>query len=400
MVTSGQLLMVEAAMDTAAGLALAATLLKIYFKPRRNLLETRLLAVLINLLLIVSIRGIDCAIGVHRSTQIILFCFMSILPLSGILFTEGLMRRHAPLFLKIFGVVGAAALCAASLNFDSYPMVFFSGLYSFQILVFAALVWLAWNRSVDSLSESENRTLLSIGLILFISLPLLVSDFRIVFDWPIPRMGALATLLFTVTMVKLTDKASRRDVFYEIAYIPLINLFSCLVFCIVWLDFSAFFVLYPLLICFHLLIIAVSEILFGQRQVQDWIFTVIQQLDRSKIKSFGDAKHVINSVMTAQTILLLSEKDLVSFDLAALKKELTGKDTYYLRELRKTDRNFSTSQLIYLLESHQMTEIHLVSLEPLHLILVNNRNMGFSSDYQKELGLLRHYMTALTKKTL
>lgn len=396
-----QLLMAEASMNIAAGVALAATLFKIRSKASRNLLHTLLTILLVNLLLIVTIRGIDYAFGVQESTKIILFCLSAILPLSSILFAEGLMRRHAPLLLKLFGLIGALTLCVASFSYQSYQLLFFAGLSGFQLSVFASIVWIAWRRPVHSLSETENRTLVSLGLILLISLPLMISDFRFVFGWSIPRMGALAILLFTVTMLKLTDKPGRRQILLEIAYIPAINLLGAAVFSLVWGDSKSFIIIYPMLIAFHLFIVAMNEILFGQGQIQDWIFVLIEKMNAQKQQDLATVQSVIKEVMNSQTMLLFSEDQLSSYDLSALKEEMRTKEVQSLREIRdQKSKSFSKSQLIYLLESHQMSEAHLISLEPLTIILVNNRSMGFSSDYQKELSLLRNYVTALTRKAL
>ncbi len=396
-----QLLMAEASMNIAAGVALAATLFKIRAKASRNLLHTRLTILLINLLLIVTIRGIDYAFGVQEATKIILFCLSAILPLSSILFAEGLMRRHAPLPLKLFGLIGSITLCLASFSYQSYQLYFFAGLSGFQLSVFASIVWIAWHRPVASLSETENRTLVSLGLILLISLPLLISDFRFVFGWNIPRMGALAILLFTVTMLKLTDKPGRRQILLEIAYIPAINLLGASVFSLVWGDSKTFIIVYPMLIAFHLFIVAMNEILFGQGQIQDWIFVLLEKMNSQKKQDLKTVQSVVKEVLNSQTLLIFSEDELASYDLEALKEAMALKEVHSLRELRdqKSD-SFSKSQLIYLMESHQMSEIHLISLEPLVIILVNNRSMGFSSDYQKELSLLRNYVTALSRKAL
>ncbi|MBX3041152.1 MAG: hypothetical protein KF789_10655 [Bdellovibrionaceae bacterium] len=396
-----QLLMAEASMNLAAGLALAVALAKLTLSSTRSSLHTRLTFLLINLLLIVTIRGLDYAMGVQPFSKVLLLAASALVPLTSVLFAEGLMRRHAPLGLKIFSFFGAIALCAISPVYTRLGTSFFASLALFQLIVFMCIVWMAWKRPVHLLSESENRTLRSLGLVLFISLPLMISDFRLIFDWPIPRMGALAILLFTVTMSRMTDKSRRRDILAEVAFIPFVDLLGTVVFCVVWGEWSSFAIAYPTFISFHLFIVAVKEILFGNPdQIQDWIFSVIENLHRTSSLRIRDIQDKVSEIMSPQTMQILSEEELAPFDRAALKSSLSEERVHSLRDLIAGGRNrdFATSQLIYLLESYQMSEIHPVSLDPLVVILINNRSMGFSSDYKKEIKLLRLHIAALTRK--
>lgn len=120
----------------------------------------------------------------------------ALIPLAVILLTEGLLRRHAPPWVKGFVGIGAAVGCGLA--------VMPSGLVDparilmvmlFQIGSFVIAGWLVLRRDAGGLTASENKAAERLALSLLFIVPLGASDFLIlVFDLPI-RISGLAALV-------------------------------------------------------------------------------------------------------------------------------------------------------------------------------------------------------------
>src|SRR5262249_28951733 len=119
----------------------------------------------------------------------------TLLPLAMTLFVEGLLRRHVPVAMKLcvlgLAVVLVAADLTGKLATDPILSVAFPVALLLVMLVLAFFVAL---RDRESLSRAENRlctAALAVGLV---NVPLGLSDFRPVFDFPSTRMGAIGVL--------------------------------------------------------------------------------------------------------------------------------------------------------------------------------------------------------------
>jgi hypothetical protein len=112
-------------------------------------------------------------------------------PLVSLVAAEGLLRRHAPRWLKLGLVAGPVAVFSAKL------MSFLPGLVPVVLLLatvlggYAAIAALLWRRDIATLTSAENTTIRRLMIALLLLAPLIVTDFRSI--WPdIPvRLGAL-----------------------------------------------------------------------------------------------------------------------------------------------------------------------------------------------------------------
>ena len=89
------------------------------------------------------------------------------IPLAALLLTEGLLRRHAPPFLKILTSGGAA-------------------LFAFQFTSLLAIGWIVARRDKSQLSASENRAVERMAMSLLVILPLLG-----VIEKPLPQPATI-----------------------------------------------------------------------------------------------------------------------------------------------------------------------------------------------------------------
>jgi hypothetical protein len=161
--------------------------------------QTRLLVAVMAALL--GIRGFAW-LSDSNLLESLTFAVASWLPLVITLFIERVLRRHHPLWLKIF------ALGTTVVFFLANPFVLMPGNHPWQftfaiclaaVVLANAICLLARRRA--SLSLAENRLASALLLVAALSVPLVVSDFRYLWGHFPVRLGAIAALLFVYVVL-------------------------------------------------------------------------------------------------------------------------------------------------------------------------------------------------------
>ena len=119
-----------------------------------------------------------------------------LLPLAVALLTEGLLRRHAPPFVKAVLGIGAAIL--AVLAFVSPALIDPTRLWAilaFQLFGLGASGWMVVTRDKTSLSASENLMVGRLGLSLILLIPMVAADFMMVYIRLPVQISALGVLV-------------------------------------------------------------------------------------------------------------------------------------------------------------------------------------------------------------
>ncbi len=120
----------------------------------------------------------------------------ALIPLAVLLLTEGLLRRHAPFWVKALIGGGAVFFAVTSLWYsDSIDPPRLIGLLVFQIVGFVISGWLILTRDRKSLSASENRTIARLGLSLLVFIPLAMGDFLLIYLGLPIQFSALGVLV-------------------------------------------------------------------------------------------------------------------------------------------------------------------------------------------------------------
>lgn len=102
----------------------------------------------------------------------------TLIPLSVVLLAEGLLRRHAPQWVKLYIGVGTVAFAVLSLWWsNSIDPARLWGLLAFQLSGFFIGGWLVLSRDKASLSVAENQTVERLALSLVLLVPLASADF-------------------------------------------------------------------------------------------------------------------------------------------------------------------------------------------------------------------------------
>ena len=126
----------------------------------------------------------------------------ALVPLSALIVTEGILRRHAPRAAKIAAVIGAVLLgLGGTFGLESFATPYSIVLSLFQLAGFATCAWLLATRDRATLLASENRIIgrLAFGALLVI--PFVVTDFQALApDMPV-RLGALGALLVVTAVL-------------------------------------------------------------------------------------------------------------------------------------------------------------------------------------------------------
>jgi hypothetical protein len=120
--------------------------------------------------------------------------FASATPLVSLVVAEGLLRRHAPRWLKLALLSGPVVVFVAKLLPFLPQMVPVVLLLATVLGGFSAIASLFWQRDVATLTRAENITIRRVLLALMLLAPLIVTDFRSIWPGMPVRLGALGAL--------------------------------------------------------------------------------------------------------------------------------------------------------------------------------------------------------------
>ena len=136
--------------------------------------------------------------------RVLVLLAASLIPLAVLLFTEGLLRRHAPGWVK--RLIGAGTLVfviAALMPAAIADPVRVWGLLVFQISGLLLSGWLILARDKAGLSGAENRTVERLGLSLVALIPLVAADYLMVALGVPVQLSPLAVLALCWLAVSL-----------------------------------------------------------------------------------------------------------------------------------------------------------------------------------------------------
>ncbi len=128
--------------------------------------------------------------------RILVLLGAGLIPLAVLLLTEGLLRRHAPRWIKVLiGGGTVISLVSAFWYSGSIDPLRLMALLAFQIAGFCVAGWLILRRDRASLSAGENTMVARLGLSLFAFIPMAAGDFLMVYLGLPIQFSALAVLI-------------------------------------------------------------------------------------------------------------------------------------------------------------------------------------------------------------
>lgn len=131
------------------------------------------------------------------------------LPLSITLFIERVLRRHHPLWVKLWALATTAVFFVtgifASLTYDQTWLLVFAVCLSATVTVNGALLV---GRRRSELGAGENRLANLLILLAFLSAALVLTDFRTLSGISPVRLGSIAALLFIYSMLGAASRSA------------------------------------------------------------------------------------------------------------------------------------------------------------------------------------------------
>lgn len=105
----------------------------------------------------------------------------ALVPLAVVLLAEGLLRRHAPGWLKLYASLGAFIFAFFGMIPAMWDLAAYNiGLVVFQALGLAFAGWMVMTRDQDSLSGAENATAVRLALSVVLLVPMIAADYAMV----------------------------------------------------------------------------------------------------------------------------------------------------------------------------------------------------------------------------
>jgi len=191
----------DSIVNLCGAIGLSVAMVALYRRDPRSPLTQRLLLMLGVVAVLFFTRGIAWWTGSVWLDRLSLIP-ASLIPLSALIVTEGILRRHAPRAAKIAAVTGAVLLgLGGTFGLESFATPYSIVLSLFQLASFATCAWLLATRDRATLLASENRIIgrLAFGALLVI--PFVATDFQALApDMPV-RLGALGALLVVTAVL-------------------------------------------------------------------------------------------------------------------------------------------------------------------------------------------------------
>lgn len=291
------------------------------------------------------------------------------IPLAALLLAEGLLRRHAPPFLKILASGGAALFVfMAFLPSASVDPARAMLLFAFQFTSLLAIGWIVARRDKSLLSASENRAVERMAMSLLVILPLLVTDYQIAsFRLPV-RLGGVGILFLCWLGISLSrSTVNHRDMLKTFVMLTS-SAFVAAVTIGLLADLSATAILQAMAVVLSASLLAAvynDSLPIGSDERRD---SLLRHLAKGDISSSERFLRALQDHPLLKGALLLRSADLDDFDMMLLKQlfadEAVRAGTEPLPEQPAEQRE----QLNWLFEKFEATHILLVREEPFTLL--------------------------------
>ncbi|MCX6116382.1 MAG: hypothetical protein NT027_02480 [Proteobacteria bacterium] len=303
------------------------------------------------------------------------------------------MRRHSPFALKLLVTAGAVCfLCLdAMFGLNLQSGVYFALFLSGSLLVIGVFVIL---RDRDELSPSENQIIDAFSVISFLSTPLVLTDFREEFDFPV-RAGSIAVLMAVYIFLRASKKEpTRKIIFLELSRQLLRG-------CIIGAGFWALFFhdlpineidyLVCCLISYSLLLLFTILDHVSARNHESAASSVTSWIAGGKFDSRFDFKLALAEIGSLSDSISISQNDLEKYNIPELKSFFHANKVTSLSKLR---RNASVSegiesQIFDILTSNGATHLLVLSEDPLEILLCRLPELEIGAIGINELGAIQ-----------
>jgi hypothetical protein len=305
-------------------------------------------------------------------------------PLFALLLAEGLLRRHAPTWLKqaiCFGGLLFAVLALARPMAWALPFAYALGAFVSLSLISIALLLALRRRGTLSHAENDAISALSVGLLF--ALPLGATDFLAAAGVSPIRAGGLGMLFVLLSVARVTAvgggwRGVLSDAFWALAA-------SGLGFAAFALVFGAPTPLEALNIFTLILALVLTfrsmqhQIEVGRAQVRDSLWRTLATAPTETLDAFLAGLLAAPELQRAR---LIDGAALQGYDQNALETSFGGGAVLTVAEARAHE------QISVLFDESESTHVILLAREPMRLLFVNLPSVGAGAETDLQLTLL------------
>ena len=311
------------------------------------------------------------------------------IPLFALFLAEGMLRRHAPAWLKITLVIGAPIVAAMALlrprDMQAAFAVILGGFLVGSLLVIAVLLL---TRRRSSVSPGENDAISAFFTGLLLCLPVGATDFLAAAGVSSVRASGLALLIFVTFASRVTSHgggglSALGEVLWIVAATALA--YGVLGFVTGWPEGPAIVqtisILFGLLLTFRIIQYARDQRRRSDRQL---LWRAFAEAPTESLEAF---LNMIMSVPAFQRSKVLEGRTLADYDHDRLRAAFAADPVISTQDTRrKTESEFQQLDVIF--DQHESTHAVLVRASPLALLLVNMPRVGAGVDVDVQLGVL------------
>lgn len=351
-------------------------------------LSIRLAALLSLLMALFSVRAVQW--WVHYPWLVrIEEATAAFIPLFALFLAEGMLRRHAPGWLKIALVIGAPIVAGIAIfrprEMQAEFAVVLGGFMVGGLLMIAILLLARKRRSV---SPGENDAISTFFTGLLLALPVGATDFLAAAGVTSIRASGLALLVFVTFASRVTSHGGGgRSALLEVIWIMAATAlgYAVLGFVTGWPEGPAIVqtvsLLFGLLLTFRIIQYARDQRRRSDRQ-QLW-----QAFAQAPTESLEAFLNMIMAVPAFQRSKVLEGRTLSEYDHDRLRAAFAADPVISTQDTRrKSEPEFQQLDVIF--DQHESTHAVLVRTQPLALLLVNMPRVGAGVDVDVQLGVL------------
>lgn len=377
------------------GLALFAQVLRMQ-RPRttvtnRFLFAIQVVAALLAIRLVQWLTGVD---WIGRLT----FAVAGLVPLAMLLVAEALLRRHAPLALKVWAAGGAVffALVAVVARADHGLLALIS-LAVFQVIAFVALTIFVVGRDRQSLSIAENTMIDRLSLSLVLIVPLAMTDFRTpLLDLPVRLSGIAILAVCWLGLTLRRSDAAQSEVISVTAALAVGLVFASL--CI--MELAALDARTTVQVMALVVSVGLLALIFNQTRLirrEDKVGRVIDVLADTTLTKHDVFLEALQTRALTSGALILHTDGLGDFD-AAFEEHFTHQTLVSSEGLEQIENPQLAEQFAWFFRKFEASHVMLVSKKPFRVMALNVPTLAQSRQLEQELRIAQRIATLLAER--
>ena len=318
----------------------------------------------------------------------------ALLPLSVLLLTEALLRRHSPAALKVFCAVGVVPLVLlAVLRINAIGFWHIAALLAYQLIGLTAVVWFVLTRDRDSLAPAENQIIDRMALSFAVILPFLMTDYARGDSIELPvRLGGLAVLATCWLSIGVNRTGlQKRNIVWGFVVVVLMSVALSALFSMLTplslrtcVQIGAAFLAGVMLLAIWQAAIALH--------IEDGQIVALREIANATGHGPEAALSLVGRAAGAPDCVMLDEDKLADLDLTQLK------DDFQQDPVRHCVNDMNSEQVSWLFARYDATDVIALSLAPLRVVMLKTPEISRSDQSGTSLRAIQRVAAIVTAK--